>query len=289
MKPAPFDYVRATSVAEALETLARHGDEAKVLAGGQSLVPMLNLRLCRPGVVVDINRLAELEHLGERAGVLTVGPLVRQRGLERWAATRAPLIAEALHAVGHVAVRTRGTVVGSIAHADPAAELPALLLCLDGVVVARRVGAERAIVADRLYVAPLTTSLGADELVTEVRFALPRPEAGWGFAEVTRRHGDFALVGALALLWREPGGTVAGVRLVFFGAGPIPTRSSAGEGLLVGREPTAGRIREAAAAAANGLAPDSDLHATAEYRRRVAAVLAERALGAALERCGTAA
>jgi aerobic carbon-monoxide dehydrogenase medium subunit len=289
MKPAPFDYVAARTVGEALEALARHGDAAKVLAGGQSLVPMLNMRLARPSVVVDINHVVELEHLGEHAGALTVGALVRQRRLERWAATRAPIITETLRSVGHDAVRTRGTIAGSIAHADPAAELPALLLCLDGEVVARRVGSERVIPAGELYVAPLTTRLRGDELVTEVRFALPRPEAGWGFAEVARRHGDFALVGAVAVLWRGRRGTIAGARLAFFGAGPIPLRSSAGEAALIGQDPTAGRLRDAAGAAAGELSPDSDLHATAEYRRRAAAVLAERALAAALARCGSAA
>jgi CO/xanthine dehydrogenase FAD-binding subunit len=289
VKPAPFDYLAARTVEEALEALARHGDAAKVLAGGQSLVPMLNMRLARPSVVVDINRVVALDHLSERAGVLTVGALARQRRLEGWAATRVPIFAEVLRSVGHDAVRTRGTIVGSIAHADPAAELPALLVCLDGLVVARRVGSERVIAADELYMAPLTTRLRADELVTEVRFALPRPEAGWGFAEVTRRHGDFALVGAVALLWRGHEGRVAGARLAFFGAGPIPARSAAGEAALMGRDPTAGRLREAAEAAAGALSPDSDLHATAEYRRRVAAVLAERALDAALARCGSAA
>jgi carbon-monoxide dehydrogenase medium subunit len=289
VKPAPFDYVAARSAAEALEALARHGDEAKVLAGGQSLVPMLNMRLARPAVVVDINRIAELEQLAESAGVLTVGALVRQRQLEGWAAPRAPLVEEVLRAVGHAAIRTRGTVVGSVVHADPAAELPALLLCLDGTIIARRLGSARTIAAHELYLAPLTTSVRADELVTEVRLALPRPEAGWGFAEVARRHGDFALVGAIAVLWRGPGGEVAGVRLAFFGAGPTPVRSAGGEAALTGQHPTGERLRDAAQTAARALTPDSDLHATAAYRRRVAAVLAERALAGAVARCGRAA
>ena len=250
---------------------------------------MLNMRLSRPAVVVDINGAAELDYLHESDGMLAVGALARQRKLERWAATSVPLIAEALRWVGHMAIRTRGTVAGSIAHADPSSELPALLLCLDGAVVARRVGGERVITAGDLYLAPLTTALEADELVTEVRFRLPRPEAGWGFAEVARRHGDFALVGAAALLWRGAGGTVAGARLAFFGVGAKPVRGEAAEAALTGQEPTRSRLEEAARAAAARLSPDGDLHATAEYRRRVAAVLAERTLTAALERCGKAA
>ncbi|HEV8437794.1 MAG TPA: FAD binding domain-containing protein [Methylomirabilota bacterium] len=284
MKPVPFDYVSPRSSAETLEALARYGDEAKVLAGGQSLVPMLNMRLARPAVVVDVNGVGELDYLREEGGRLAVGALVRQRGLERWAATRLPLIAEALRWVGHEAIRTRGTVGGSIAHADPASELPAVLLCLDGAVVARRNGGERLIPAGELFVAPLTTSMRPDELLSEVRFSVPAADAGWGFTEVARRHGDFALVGAAALLWRGSDGRVTGARLAFFGAGQRAERGVAGEAALAGQPPTAVRLREAARAAAAALSPDSDLHATAEYRRRVAAVLAERALDAALGR-----
>ncbi|HYB42320.1 MAG TPA: FAD binding domain-containing protein [Candidatus Methylomirabilis sp.] len=289
MKPAPFDYALASSVQEATEALARHRDEAKVLAGGQSLVPMLNMRLSRPSVVVDINGAAELGYLRESDGALAVGALVRQRALERWARGRSPLIAEALRMVGHTAIRTRGTVAGSIAHADPASELPALLLCLDGSVVARRQDGERVIPARALYLAPLTTSLEPDELVTEVRLALPRRGAGWGFAEVARRHGDFALVGAVALLWLDGDGLVAGARLALFGVGATAVRAETAEAALVGRRPERPRLAEAARAAAAGLTPDGDLHATAEYRRRVAAVLAERTLVTALERCASAA
>jgi carbon-monoxide dehydrogenase medium subunit len=284
VKPAPFDYILARSAQEAVEALARHRDDAKVLAGGQSLVPMLNLRLSRPAVVVDINGAPELDYLRVSDGILAVGALARQRTLERWAATACPLIAEALRWIGHAAIRSRGTVAGSIAHADPASELPALLLCLEGTVVARGTGGARVIPASELYVAPLSTTLHADELVIEVRFTVPRPGAGWGFAEVARRHGDFALVGAVALLWQERDGRVAGARLAFFGAGGTPTRAVAAESMLIGREPTPPRLHEAARAAAARLSPDGDLHASAEYRRRVAGVLAERTLMAALGR-----
>jgi CO/xanthine dehydrogenase FAD-binding subunit len=284
MKPAPFDHIPARSAVEALDALARHGDSAKVLAGGQSLVPMLNMRLARPGVVVDINGAGELDYLRETDGTLAVGALVRQGTLERWAIGRAPLIAEALRFVGHTAIRNRGTVAGSIAHADPASELPALLLCLDGAVLARQIGGERVIPARELFLAPLTTSLRSDELVIEVRFHSPPPDAGWGFAEVARRHGDFALVGAVSVLWRDGSGRVAGARLAFFGVGPTAMRAGAAEAALTGQEPTAARLHDAARAAAASLSPEGDLHATADYRRRVAEVLAERTLGAALER-----
>src|SRR5262249_52984560 len=157
MKPAPFDYVLAESAGRATEVLAQHPDDAKVLAGGQSLVPMLNMRLSRPGIVVDINRAAELDYIRASDGLLVVGALARQRALERWARTSSPLVAEVLRAVGHEAIRTRGTVAGSIAHADPSSELPALLLSLDGAVVARSAGGERVVPAGELFVAPLTT------------------------------------------------------------------------------------------------------------------------------------
>lgn len=285
MKPAPFDYVAAASAREAVEALARSGEDGKVLAGGQSLVPMLNMRLARPSILVDINGATELDSLRESGGTLAVGALLRQRALERWAAARVPLLAEAVRWVGHTAIRNRGTVAGSIVHADPAAELPALLLCCDGAVVARRAAGERVIPAQELYVGPLTTSLQPDELVSEVRFTLPAPGGGWGFAEVARRHGDFALVGAVALLWRGEDRRVASARLAFFGVGGTPVRDGAAEPMLVGREPLPSLIKEAARAAAAALSPDGDLHATAEYRRQVAAVLAERTLTAALGRC----
>jgi CO/xanthine dehydrogenase FAD-binding subunit len=163
MKPAPFDYVPAASVAEAVTALAQHGDDAKILAGGQSLVPMLNLRLARPAVLVDINGAAELDYLREADGRVHIGALKRQTMVERWAGARIPLLAAALRHVGHAAIRNRGTVAGSLAHGDPASELPALFLCLDGEVVARSAKGERVIPAGALYRAPLTTSLRADQ------------------------------------------------------------------------------------------------------------------------------
>jgi len=285
VKPVAFDYVLAETAQRATEVLAQHGDDAKVLAGGQSLVPMLNMRLSRPRVVVDLNGAAELDYVRASNGVLAVGALARQRRLERWAMEPVPLIAEALRSVGHEAIRTRGTVAGSIAHADPSSELPAVLLCLEGSVVARATKGERVVPGAGLFVAPLMTALRPDELLTEVRFVLPPREAGWGFAEVARRHGDFALVGAIALLWPDADGRIAGARLAFFGAGGTPVRGRAGEAVLVGHEPTPSRLSEAGRAAAANLSPDSDLHATADYRRKVAAVLAERTLTVALARC----
>ena len=289
MKPAPFEYIAATSAADAVEALGRHGDEAKVLAGGQSLIPMMALRLARPAVLVDINRCGDLTGLAESGGTLSVGALVRQRDLERWAGTRSPLLAEALGYVAHAPIRNRGTVVGNLVHADPASELPALLLCLDGAIMARRNDRERMIPADKLYLAPLTTSLGSDEVATAARFTLPPEGAGWGFAEVARRHGDFALVGCAALLALDEAGVVSHARLGFFGVGGTPVRSAPGEATLAGHQPTPARVAEAAKAAAAALSPDGDIHATAGYRKAVAATLAARVLTAALGRCRRAA
>jgi aerobic carbon-monoxide dehydrogenase medium subunit len=289
VKPAPFDYLLARSGDEALDALGRHGPDARVLAGGQSLVPLLNLRLARPAVVVDINGASELDTLTVTDGTLRVGALARLGALERWATGRAPLLAEVLRLTGHPAIRARGTVVGSLVHADPAAELPALLLCGGGAVRVRsRAGGERVVPAETLYVGPLTTSLRADELAVEATLPLPPPGTGWGFAEVARRHGDFALVGSVAWLRLDAQGRVGDARLVFFGVGGTPERGTAGEKLLLGQSPTPERLREAGRAAAATLRTEGDLHATADYRRRVAAVLAERTLGAAAGRCRSA-
>jgi len=289
MKPAPFEYTAARSVAEAVAALARGGEEAKVLAGGQSLVPMLNMRLARPSLLVDINRARELDYIREADGAVRIGATTRQRAFERWASSQLPLAAEALSRVGHTAIRNRGTVVGSLVHADPASELPAVLLCLDGSVVARSEQGERVIPAGDLYVAPLTTALRPGELAVEARLTLPPAGAGWGFAEVARRHGDFALVGSIAVVSLDQSGRVVRARVGFFGVGATPARGSAAEAALMGQTPTPTLIKDAARAAAAALRPDADIHATADYRRRVAAVLAERTLIAALARCGRAA
>lgn len=284
MKPAPFEYRDPRAIDEVLALLAEHGDAAKVLAGGQSLVPMLNFRLARPALLVDLNRVAGLERLGEDGPTLRVGALVRQHALERRAAGRWPLLAAGLRLIGHAAIRNRGTVAGSVAHADPAAELPALLVCMDGSVVVRRQGgAERVIGAEAFFLGPLVTALAPDELIVETRWPLPAAAVGWGFHEIARRHGDFALVGAAALLTLRAG-RVAGARIAVFGCGPTPVRASAGEQALAGHRPSAAAFEDAGRAAAERLATHDDLHATAAYRRRVAAVLVTRALADAAAR-----
>jgi carbon-monoxide dehydrogenase medium subunit len=277
VKPAPFEYADPRSLDEAVAELARHGDDGKVLAGGQSLVPMLNFRLARPRVVVDINRVVGLDGLTESGGTLRVGALVRQRRLERWASGRSALLVAALGHIGHWAIRNRGTVVGSVVHADPAAELPALLLALDGAVAARSSRGERVIAAAELFQGPLMTSLAPDEIVTESRWTLPASTDGWGFHEVARRQGDFALVGAIAVVGLSAG-RLERVRAALFGAGPTPVRLTALERALTGQPPAVATVRASAQSATRTLEATSDLHATAEYRRTVAATLVTRAL-----------
>jgi carbon-monoxide dehydrogenase medium subunit len=283
VKPAPFEYFDPRTVDEALALLAAHGDDAKILAGGQSLVPMLALRLARPAAVVDVNRVAGLDALAANGAALTVGALVRQRALERWAAERAPLVTAALRHVGHTPIRVRGTVAGSIAHADPASELPALLLCLDGEVVARSRRGRRTIAAVDFFQGPLATALAPDELVTETRWTLPPAHAGWGFHEMARRHGDFALVGVAAVLALARG-VVTMARVALFGAAATPVRAAAAERALVGQRADEATLAEAARLAVAGLETVSDIHAPAAYRTSVGRTLTVRALGDAAAR-----
>jgi carbon-monoxide dehydrogenase medium subunit len=283
MKPAPFEYVDPRTVDETLQHLRRYGDDGKVLAGGQSLMPMLNLRLARPRAVIDVNRVTELDGSSDDGAELRLGALARQHAVERSARTRLPLLAAALKLVGHDAIRHRGTIAGSIAHADPAAELPAVLLALDGSVVARSTRGERVIAARDFFQGPLATALAADELVTETRWPVPAPGTGWGFHEVARRHGDFALVGAVALV-RLAGGIVERTAIAVFAAGPTPVRAAATERALVGQSPAPARLTEAAQTVAGAIDPADDLHASARYRRRVAVTLVARALTDAVAR-----
>ena len=279
MKPARFDYLAAASVEEAVAALATHGDDAVVLAGGQSLVPLLTVRLARPAVVVDINRVAGLAGI-EANGVLTVGALVRQAAALRSheLAGRAPLLAAALGHIGHVATRSRGTIGGSVAHADPAAELPATLLALDATVVLRGPDGERYVAAADFFQGPFTTARRHAELLTAVRIPALPAGAVHGFHEITRRQGDFALAGAAVVV--APGGAaVPGghVRVALFGVAPCAFRAAAAEAALAAGAPGA----EVAALAAAAADPQGDIHATAAYRREAARVCVLRALAAA--------
>lgn len=285
MKPARFEYFCPDSVDEAVGLLARYGDEAKVLAGGQSLVPLMNMRLARPAIVIDINRIAALAYLRARDGVLLIGSLTRQREAERSpvVAERCPILCDALRLVGHAQIRNRGTMGGSIAHADPAAELTAILLALGGEVTARSATGTRTIAAADLFVSYLTTSLDPRELITEVRIPAPPRGAGWSWMEIARRHGDFALAGVGVVLTMR-GRTIAEARIGLTGVGPTPIRATDAERLLAGHAPSDALWAEAAAAVQAVLSPDGDIHASAEYRRHVSGVLTRRALAQAHSR-----
>lgn len=285
VKPAAFEYFAPRSVEEAVGLLGEHGEKAKVLAGGQSLVPLMNMRLARPAVIVDINRIAALNYITAGPGVLRIGALCRQRTAEtsRLVAEKCPLLRDALRLVGHVQIRNRGTIGGSIAHADPAAELTSVLAALGGEVTVQGPEGTRVIPTSDLFVTYLTTSIQANELLTEVRFPTLAPGAGWSWMEIARRHGDFALAGVgVVLALRD--GVISEARIALTGVGPTPVRAADAERLLAGRAPTEGVWEEAGAVVRASLEPDGDIHASPEYRKHVAGVLIRRALREALTR-----
>ena len=285
MKPPPFEYHRAGSVDEAVALLAEHGDEAKILAGGQSLVPLLSLRLARPAHLVDINQLGELGAV-ENGNGLRFGATVRHRAVEQSEVVRTanPLLAYATRFIGHAAIRNRGTIGGSIAHADPAAELPLVLTLLDGEVEARSANGTRTVAAADLFEGFLTTSLEPNELLTAVRLPAWQAGTGWSFHEFSRRSGDFAIVGAAATVRLNGDGTVAETRLAFSGVETKPVRATDAEASLAGATPSDDVWATAAREAAAPFEPASDIHGSSAYRKHLAAVLAERALKEAHDR-----
>jgi CO/xanthine dehydrogenase FAD-binding subunit len=286
VKPPPFDYVSVTSVEEALDALAEHGDEAKLLAGGQSLVPLLAFRLARPSVLVDLNRIDGLGGITLEDDALVLGATARERAVERHPgiAERCPMIAEAISHIGHVAIRNRGTVGGSLVHADPAAEWPALAVALDAELEATSSRGTRTIPAQEFFLSYFTTTLEPDEVLTRIRVPLPNGRSGSTFVELARRHGDFALAGVGALVTLDADGTAADVRLGLIGVGDRAVRASGAEETLRGRVPDDDAVAEAAAAVASEIDPTGDIHASADYRRHVATVLTRRALTTAVER-----
>lgn len=274
------------SVDEALALLAEHGEDAKLLAGGQSLVPLLALRLARPSALIDLGRVEGLDGIRHDDGHVVVGAMTRERAGERSERiTRdVPLLAAALPCIGHVSIRNRGTIGGSISHADPSAELPAVCRALDAQVVVRSSArGARVISAAAFFQGFLTTSLEPDEAVVEIRFPRAMPGTGAAFEEAARRHGDFAIVGAAASL-RIVEGTISDPRLALIGVSDTPLRRTEAEEALRGREPSHAAFAEAATLAAAGLTPHSDLHGTGAFRTHLAGVLARRALETAARR-----
>lgn len=284
MKPAAFDHVAPQALDEALVLLGQHGDDAKVLAGGQSLVPVLALRLASPGWLIDLNRVASLSGIRRvESGELAIGALTRQRTVERseLVARANPLLAAAMPWIAHVQIRNRGTIGGSLAHADPAAELPGVCVACDAVLVAQSRRGAREIAAADFFKGMFQTALAADELLTEIRF--PPWPAGrtHGFLEVARRHGDFAICGIAATVDRDAEGRITDSRIVVIGVADRPVRLGAAERALRGTRGERESI-EAAAAAARGIEARSDLHASSEYRLELAQTLTQRTLMQAL-------
>jgi CO/xanthine dehydrogenase FAD-binding subunit len=284
MKPAPFEYVRPASLDEALEALRQRGDDAKVLAGGQSLVPMMNFRLARPAAIVDLNGLGDLSYIRPANGSLALGAMTRQRTIEKSALVRerAPLLADATPLIGHLPIRTRGTIGGSLVHADPAAEYPVVMVALDAEFTLARQGGTRRVAAADFFETYLTTTIAPDEILTEIRIPGLTPKAAVAFLEISRRHGDFAIVAAAVVVDLDAGGRIAEARIAIGGAGPRPVRARAAERLLAGQRPSTALLAEAARAVMPETDPPEDIHASAEYRREMSAVFTRRALTAAL-------
>ncbi|HUA02623.1 MAG TPA: FAD binding domain-containing protein [Solirubrobacteraceae bacterium] len=279
MKPSAFEYLAPESCDEVLAALAGRGDDAAVLAGGQSLIPMMNLRIAAPPVVIDIMRIAEFRTIERGEEWIEIGAGIRMAQAERESAS--PLIEYALKHVGHAAIRNAGTVCGSIAHADPAAELPAVLLALDGEVVLRSTRGVRAVAADDFFRSYFTTAREPDELVVAVR--IPTTPRRVAFLEVTPRlggsTGEFATVAVAAAAERDDAGRFASVSLAFAGVAERAIRAREAETLLAGAEPTGDAIAEAAERAADAVDPPEDVHAGADYRRELVRALTRRALG----------
>ena len=285
MKPPAFEYVAVASTEEAVAQLAAHGDDARLLAGGQSLMPILNMRLATPGRLVDLNRVGALSYIVERRGGVAIGAMTRQRTAERseLVATAVPLLAEALPWVGHTAIRNRGTIGGSLAHADPAAELPAVAVCLDARFTVRGEAGERTLAAREFFRGYLTTALAPTELLAEVWFPSALPGTGAAWIEFARRHGDYALVGVAAVVTLE-GLTVRRASLAVTGVDGVPVRAVDAERLLIGAPLSAESMAAVAESVRRTLEPQDDIHATAAYRRHLAGILIVRALTRAGDR-----
>jgi carbon-monoxide dehydrogenase medium subunit len=287
MKPAPFKYIAATSLAQALALKAEHGDEAKFLAGGQSLMPAMNFRLAQPAILIDINRIEELAGLRPATGGgAHIGALTRYHQLARDAGMIRdfPLVGEALPHIAHPQIRNRGTIGGNLSHADPASELPAVAVALQAHMRLQTATAERWVAATDFFLGSLTTDLQSDEMLTEIEWPSSPPRTGACFMEIARRRGDFAIVGVAALVTLDENSHCSRIRLAFCGVGETPVDATAAAGLLIGREVTEPEIAEVAHAIQQIIEPAGSVHATADYQRHIAGVLTERALMTANQR-----
>jgi 3-oxo-Delta1-steroid hydratase/dehydrogenase medium subunit len=289
MKSAPFEYAAPSTIGDALQILAENDpDEVKLMAGGQSLMPLLNMRLARPELVLDLGRIADLDYIRETDAGVAIGAMTTKRAVEESDLIRQqhPLFWESTVAIGHPPIRNRGTVGGSMAQADPASEYPAAAIALDVEMVVQGASGERIIAAEDFFVTYLTTALEPGEILTEVRIPRLQPGTGWAFDEVARRHGDFAIVGAVATLALE-GGVIRDPRLVIFGAADRALRLRAAEEAVSGRPASDETFDGTAAPIAQAVEdPLSDVHASEEYRRHLAVVLGGKVLRVAASRAG---
>jgi aerobic carbon-monoxide dehydrogenase medium subunit len=288
MKPPPFDYYRATSLEEAIALLSQHGPDAKVLAGGQSLLPMMKFRLARPSVLVDLRWVRDLSYIRQANDSVAFGAMARLAGLEfEQVRVLCPILTEAAQHIGHPPIRHQGTVCGSLAHADPAAELPVLALVLDAELTAAGPNGARVIPAQEFFVTMFTTNLGLMEILTEVRFPTLQPGSAWGFSELSRRPGDFALAIAAATLQVGADGTITQARIALGAVADRAIRCPEAEAALLGESGGEAVFETAAKVASDALEPPSDVHASSGYRRHLARVLVERALTQAWQRLGS--
>lgn len=286
MKPAPFRYAPVASLEEALALKAEYGDEAKFLAGGQSLIPAMNFRMAQPAVLIDINPLAALSYVKQDGNVTRIGALTRYRTLQRDAAIagKVTLMAEALPEVAHPAIRNRGTLGGNLSHADPASELPAVVLALGGTLHARSKKGARQIAARDFFTAALTTALADDELLTEIELPVLPPRSGTCFLEVARRRGDYAMMGVACTVTLDANGDCSEARLAYCNAGETAMLAPKAAQILKGQRLADATARAAADAAKGEVRPFGNVHASADYQRHLAGVLTRRALLAAAER-----
>lgn len=286
MKPAPFEWHAPDSLEEALALKARHGDDARFLAGGQSLVPAMNFRVAQPAVLIDLNRVPGLDSVAVAAGALAIGAMTRNARLERdaGAARSHPILAEALHEVAHPQIRNRGTLGGNLSHADPASEMPAVMLALDARFVLRRTTALREVPAAEFFVAPLTTALAPDEMLAEIRIPVLPPRTGTAFLELARRRGDYAMMGVAAVVTLDTGGVCIAARLACCSAGPTPMAAPRAAAALVGSQLEEEALLTAAELLRQEIEPMGSVQASPAYQRHLAGVLAARALATAKER-----
>jgi len=276
-------------VEEALAALQRNNPEGKILAGGQSLLPLLNLRLAKPKILVDLNGISSLAGIREAPECISIGAMTRQSTIERSLLVRegCPILAEAMRHIGHVAIRHRGTLGGSLVHADPAAELPAVALALDAKFEVARKGIDRVIPAEQFFTDYLTTALEPDEILRQIDFPVLSPSSGYALEEIARRHGDFAIAGVVAVVDLDDAGKIAEARIALFGVAPTPVRSRKAERALIGQEPDDNALRDAAVLVQDVLDPPADIRASSGYRKHAAAILTARALRRAVQLCRT--